>query len=687
MCKRESRRLKREHLLVLNALEAANVAYQRVAVVGEVVAALSSSEKDVRRLKRAYFSSLRTTVNKILEQLYNRGVIFSPGVIGSRRYYGSVNALAPETRSLPSLTTRRRRVLQIVRDSVTELGRAVRTCDVLDYAARHPDECAISPELITRDIMNLKNTGDLRLVGVALRGDSGGRNYYLPLDVDPVTLGAKQPLTWMEEVATSFRELWEERAQEAAASNRLPRPVSAFDVRARMMSVPEPHPNLQKRMYLVNALTELSETGSAIVRKIRRPGQRAVLWAPSELSDDQIDVGDLFISDMERTGAAVARSVQRLGRPVSVKDIKAEINFDRTLQPAGLASLACAVSEASRLHMQVKRKGETTRYAFKHVRVFRVGRIGNDSYYYHSSEGLNDAKFFVQVEYISRKWNACSAVEQMTALAGCAYHSIALGRALMISKDVRRAQLNLERLLKTGYGSTENRNKAEGVLDQVQGVTKQVRLWLKDKRPINMKCPTDVNPVPPTWTGAELLSFLKPLYPLATEITDPNRLIRLVFSRVRRVPNVNFRSRFSRSHDEAAEYFFDRTDAVLFAAQKWGGYECCFQAAFASSNLGHLRDARFVVPLLSMDRFEDRMAGVACLAFLQTEEAVERLKTVAVNDSSPEVRESALWACGFIEGNKVNDFLASRQEHDREDRIREFSRRAQRFSVLDWWTM
>lgn len=687
MRKRNAGRLKSEHCIVLNALEVSNVTHQRVVVVSEVVAALSLSERDVRRIKRAYVSDLSTSVAKILAQIYDRKVIFSPGVIGSSRYYGSVKALPPEARSLPSLASRRQCVLQLVRDTVIALGRAVRTCDVLSYAAHQPEECEISPEFITRDILNLKNTGDLRLVGSILRGDGRGRNYYLPPDLDPTKFAAAQPLTWMKEVADSFRELWEDKLREAAASNRLPRPVSAAEVRNRMMAVPQPHANLQKRMYLVNALSELSETDSAVVRKIRRPGQRAVLWAPSDVPDEQIDLGDLFISDVERVGAAVARAVQRLGRPVSVKDIRTEVKLDPTLRPAGAARLACVVTDASRLHMQCRRKGEMTRYSFKHVRVFRVGRIDNDAYYYNSAEGFNDAKFFVQVEHVKRKWNSCGAVEQMTALAACAYPSIAQGRALMIEADVRRAKVSLERLLKTGYGTIKVRNHAEIVLDEVRGIAEQVQLWLKSRPGLNIRWPPEVSSTPLTWTGAQLLACLKPLYPLAKGITDPNRLIRLVFSRIRRVPNPNFRSRFNRSSDEAAEYFFDRTDALLFAAQKWGGYECCFQAALAASNLGHLRDARFVFPLLSMDRFDDRLTGVACLAFLQTKEAVEKLKIVAVQDSSSEVRESALWACGFIEGEGANDLFACRQKHDPVSRIRDFSAKAQQLKPFDWWIL
>jgi hypothetical protein len=233
----------------------------------------------------------------------------------------------------------------------------------------------------------------------------------------------------------------------------------------------------------------------------------------------------------------------------------------------------------------------------------------------------------------------------------------------------------------------EARGEAENLLEQARSVNEQVRVWLKDKTCFSLKCPSEVNPTPPTWTAAELLAFLKPFYPLAKEITDPNRLIRLVFRSIRRVPNPSFRSRFKQMPDEAAEYFFDRTDALLYAAQKWGGYECCFQSALAALNLGLLRDARFVFPLLCMDQFDDRLAGVACLAFLQTKEAVERLKEVAVKDSSSVVREAALWACGFIEGEGANNLFVFQQKHDPDVRIREFSTTAQQFKPFDWWVL
>lgn len=685
MSEKDVGRLKPEHRVVLNALEVANIAHQRVATVSEVIAALSLRDRDARLVKKAYSSKFNLAVGKILAQLRARGLIFSPGVIGKNRYYGSEKALPAESRALPSLASRRRRVLQLVRQTVLTLGRAVRTGEVLDYAAGHPEICNISPELITRDIHTLKATGDLQLTETTARKDNEGKNYYLPSDLDPAEFVASRPLTWMEEVARSFKALWEERAREVAVSNRLPRPISSTELRDHMRTLPQSHPNLRKRMYLVNALSQLSLTETAVVRKIRRPGQRAILWAPSDVPDEQIDQGDVFISDAERIGEAVSRAVRRLDRPVSLKDIGAEVKMDPTLRPAGAASLACVLSNVSKLQKRYHHKGVSFHYSRNLARVFRVGRVCNNAYYYHSAEGLDDAKFFAQVEQVKHRWKDCGAIEQLTALTGCTYPTIRLGRARMIESDAKRTKLNIERLLRTKHGTAEVRNAAESLLDQVCDIYNDIKLRLQDSACLIPEYSFHISLMPQTWTAAELHAFLKPFYPAARAISNPNNFLGLVTSHIRRVPNPNFLSRFSHNSDEAADYLFDRTDALLYAARKWGGHECYFQASLAAFNLGLLRDARFVLPLLSMNEFEDRLAGVACLAFLQTKEAREWLKATVVQDPSPTVREAALWACGFIEGKDANELFTYCQEHDPDARLREFSRIAQQFDTHDWW--
>ena len=686
MFKEDAIKLKAEHRIVLKALEVANIAHERVVTVGEVVKALSLHERDARRIKRAYSSPFSITVAKIFAQLCARDVIFSPGLIGRTRYYGSEKALPAELRSLPSLSSRRRLVLQLVRNTVFDLGRAVRTGEVPDYAARHPEECNISAELITCDILTLKATGDLQLVGITLRKDNEGKNYYLPPDLSSTEFATRGPLTWAEQVASSFMELWEERTREAAASNRLPRPVSSAELRGHMMAVPQPHPNLRKRMYLVNTLTQLTLTSKAVVRKIRRPGQRAILWVPVDVPDEQIDLGDIFVSDAERVGEAVARAVRRLGRPVSIKDVRAEVKLDPTLRLARADRLGNMVSDIYKPRGRDHSQGRTSQHSRRLTRIYRVGRVDNDTYYYDKAAGLEDAKFFVQFEQVKRRWSACGAVEQMTLFSGCTYPSIAFGRALMIESDAKRTRLHLERLLKSKHGPPEVRGAAETLLDHVRDVDSHIQSWLKDSPRLTLQYPSEINSMPQTWTAAELHAFLKPFYPAARRIANPNNFLALVSDRIRRVPNPNFRFRFSNKSDETADYLFDRTDALLYTARKWGGHECYFQASLAAFNLGHLRDVRFVLPLLSMSKFEDRLAGVASLAFLQTKQAKESLRGAAVRDSSPTVREAALWGCGFAEGGEANDLFERCRKRDPDARLREFGKIAQEFATLDWWS-
>jgi hypothetical protein len=131
---------------------------------------------------------------------------------------------------------------------------------------------------------------------------------------------------------------------------------------------------------------------------------------------------------------------------------------------------------------------------------------------------------------------------------------------------------------------------------------------------------------------------VKPLYPLAENITSAQKFIALMHDRVRRLPNPEHESRFSDEPLKAAEFLFDRADALIYAAKHCGGPECLLQAALASRELGRLRDPRFVFPALTAKSFETRLAGVACLAFVWSDEGTARLKRMAEEDPDPGVR-------------------------------------------------
>jgi HEAT repeats len=681
---KSDQRLKAEHKIVLRALEVANIAYTRVATVSEVIAALSLSENDVKRIKKAYKKNLGQTVSSILNQLYVRQVVFSPGRIGANRYYGSVNALAPESRDLPKQMSRRQRVLELVRNTVAQLNRAVRTSDVLKYVAEHPEIRDLSEAEITHDVLSLKETGELKVVGNPLRKDNQGTHLYLPSDLDPTQYMPTEALTWLDQVLYAFRELWNENLRQAAAENRLPRPISTGEVRTRLLSDPHPHENLKNPKLLVNAMIQLSQTEAAAIRKIKRAGQKASLWAPCDVPDEMLDIIDAYANDAERIGEAVRRAVERLGRPVTQRDVSSEIKMDDTLEPVGSSSLFQIISDASK---GLIGGGDGTRRERVLQRVYQVGRVNGDAYYYHSADGVKDAYAFVFLRQIESRWLIANANEQLCALDVCVLPSVAIGRAMMIAADAQDALQELDQLLNGDCGDAVTRRDAEELRDQVDGILNRTHEWLNSRDSKGLTLPSEVSKDVAAWTAEELLPVMMPLYPQAQDITDPNQLIRLLYGEIRRVPNPKYQNRFAKDRHLAAEFLFDRTDALLYAAKKWGGHECCLQAMLAGSQLGWLRDERFVFPALELTNYESRLTAVACLAFLQSEDGNKRLRQIAVEDNNPSVREAALWACGFAGVEEIKELLRSRSKDDPNRRVRNFATAALEQVEISWWAM
>jgi hypothetical protein len=110
--------LTKEHRIILRALEAANIGLSRVITVQEI--ALAISEDDAKYLRKRYTSKLSLVISKVLDLLRKRGLVFSPGKITSKRYYGSASAIDPATSPLPDDKSRRARVLELVRRVITE---------------------------------------------------------------------------------------------------------------------------------------------------------------------------------------------------------------------------------------------------------------------------------------------------------------------------------------------------------------------------------------------------------------------------------------------------------------------------------------------------------------------------------------------------------------------------------------
>jgi len=675
-------KLKLEHLIVLGALEEANIANGRVVNPKEISEALSPNDK--RKLEAAYTNKLPTIISKILELLRARELVFSPVRTSTHRFYGSVNVLDPSYTSAPTVQSRRCRVLALVREAVEKLGRAVRAIDILEHANASEKGDNLTQLDITHDLLNLEHSGELTVIG-RVRGDGKGINLYLPADMDVSRYRPSQPLTWLEEVAQTVEILWAERIEEAKASGVRPKPFTTGSVRARIVdSAFYSRKELQKDpQILVNAVGQLASTRNPLLRKIKRKGQKAMLWVPVGVTDADIDLGNNYANDGERLGEAVRRATNRLKRPVNVRDIRDEIERDFSLQPAGSSGLFSILSDLSK---KVINTGPITGLRERvNRRIYKVGRIGGDAYYCVEKE--QEARDYLKLRQIEIRWSGLQAEGQLAALETVSLPWIAKGRALLLWKETNAFQQELEEILADNTMDGATRNEAHTLHENIKEIAETTRHWL-DSCDVDDSCiPAQIDTSVPGLTSEELLTILKPLYPQAEKITNPAQLITLKYNCIRRIHNPAFVSRFAKEPRVAAEFLYDRTDALIYAAKQWGGPECCLQAMLASNELGWLRDPRFVFPALASKSFEARLAGVACLAYLHSEEGNEQLRRLAVEDPDAGVRQSAVWAYGFANGSRALDFVRERRNQDINTHMQTFLDTALQITEKGWWAL
>lgn len=259
---------------------------------------------------------------------------------------------------------------------------------------------------------------------------------------------------------------------------------------------------------------------------------------------------------------------------------------------------------------------------------------------------------------------------------------------MLVKAEAESLRNDIDELLRENAFDRATGNEAELLREKVNDVTETAAEWLVRNNVEGLDVPQNVSLSIPGWTAAELLQALQPIYPMAKELESPQRLTMLVSSRIRRFLNPEFESRFSKIPGKASEYLYDRTDALLFAATRWGGHECRMQAMMAQSEIGSLRDPRFIYPALRSKVMEERLIGVAGLAFLWSDEGNALLRNAALNDVETGLRQSALWACGFAGGEGAEELLRQQAERDPDERARTFFKDLTEYLVENeelWW--
>lgn len=618
------------HRIVFEAVEVANRTSNRAVLLNEVLEALT--EKQVKLIEGSYVNPLLNTVRQILLGLIRRNLVFVARSEQHRHYYAAVSVFSRDKMPFVFRPSYRQRTIALLRDVISHYNRPVRIGDIANYLDEMRPDLAEAHKWFRPTIVRLAAEGVINAVTKNRQAKNGG-HFYLLSDMDPKSYETPE-LSRLEAVLLGFRELWKKEAETARRENRRPSPLTTEEIKKYIYKKYQKYTLPQKR-HLTTALVVLSKPSSnRAIRRIKRDSYSKALWVPVEVKDEEIDIYGRPKSDSEKVYLAVEYAVKRLQRPVKVKDLKEEMKLRPELQIATEHSLGVLLNTQA-----------------KFSKVKKVDWINGEWWYYWGNKNSPEVKGYLKLVRIEAEWEKLDALLELNDLSNCSLKLIAYGRCLLIKNSIEEFMPELL-LLKRDEKFGRVVNTEAGHLSQAaEEVYSKVTEWLQQNVELTGAFPADVNKNIPGVTAGELWELLQPLYPIGRKPETVANTSNLLSHVVRRFKNPFLKPVRCDGSLETMLYLFDRTDAFMYIARKWGGSEAGLQANLARNNLGFLRDVNFVLPCLSSTDYNDRLIAVACLAFLQAEEALKPIYNVCLNDPDRGVRESALWAYAFIGGD------------------------------------
>ncbi len=627
----------------------------RPVVVSDIVS--SYKKAFVSTASSSESQKLRVATAKALSDFARNHLIFTKKLDG-RRIYSAFGVLDPITQEMIKIQpTLRQRLLDLVRKTVAALDRPVRSRDVITYMKSRRMR-GISEKQIVHNMWALARDGRLKIAG-RIYGDGHGKTLFLPAEVDLPAENTFQRLTFVDIVFYAFKELWEERAARAGSEGVLMLPISTAEVQERVNRMPELKFLSKRDWSIINVLKRLADRKSPRIQCLSRRNELK-LWILTSSTGDARSLQNRYLSNSARVVEAVERAYRRSGgRPVNLAEIGFEITCDDSLALTGALRLSQHLFNLAweRIPDRSVPRSKTTKPL-----IARVGSVGNRAYYVPSHAPRKQSEAYINFQKIKRDWKNFKKTENISLIENCRLSPVRTGRARLFLQEVRSFIKRLTRIENTPAVTKEHVMLRE----EIEQMSEQGEAFLGDMDFANL--PGDVRNVMKGLTCSETTKILAPFYPVAEKLqkNGSKQLMNQITGRIayafRRIPNSQFQTRSSSDARLAAGSLFESADLLMGVASRWGGSECRYQAFLAKQELGSLRDARFILPAFNSDKSEDRITGIACLAFLRAEPEI--IYNLALKDPVAEVRQTALWAYSFMGGLNYRQLAARLSQGD-----------------------
>lgn len=488
------------------------------------------------------------------------------------------------------------------------------------------------------------------------------------------------PLTWLEYVISGIEDLLKGRSLDVGKSLAF----STEELRAHLrMDCPDGSTQslalfgqcLDKPMTVTYALQRLSAGSSPFVQSL--PDRRSVWCRVSDIpaiEDSQL----LFAKDADRIIEAARRSVSNSEMlTFTLADITRELSLDASLVPVGRQKANQILSELAKEQID---HGNRRRVVRRAQLVRRVGSIANTAIYWvQRKDATNDFTAARQSFMITSLRGAVESHQFERRIADLEIDcspAILEGRVRGIMRDLGQMRALLAVI--------PDSEQTECVRDHISEFEQRVDGWARFRLTEWRTTLKDVVDMPGMQPMA-LQALVAPFSATVAKMSSAQQVTRHFAKAIDRVKNASFVGRRSGSFLESAEYLFDAFSARQYVAEQWGGPYCRLMASKAGTEVGDLRDWRYVVEGLQTEDSSQRMRVIAGLAFLGAIEAAPELELRAINDVDEGVRVSALWALGFLTGQASAEVVRDAGVRDPSSTVQRKARNFEKVGDLWWW--